>query len=245
MIEIHCHLLPNIDDGVKSFDEAVNTIKKMETLGYKKIVITPHYIRGTKYNTNNKNKYRLLLELQEKLKQNNINIELFLGNEIFLDEDVLGLLKSGEVCTINSSKYVFLELPRNDNINNLEEIIFKLRNRNIVPIIAHPERYTILQKDYSLLKDLINRGVLFQINFESINGKYGKESQKLAKYILKNDLATFIGGDVHHENSIFFDKYLKTKKKIIKITKEERFNELINLNPQKVINNETIESKLI
>ena len=245
MIEIHCHLLPNIDDGAKSFDESLNAIKKMEDLGYKKIIITPHYIRGTKYNANNKKKYELFLELQEKIKDNNINVELFLGNEIFLDEDVLELLKSGEACTINSSKYLFLELPRNDNINNLEEVIFKLRNRNIVPIIAHPERYIILQKDYALLNDLINRGVLFQVNFESINGKYGKESQKLVKYILKNNLATFIGGDVHHENSVFCDKYLKTKKKIIKLIKEDKFNELININPQKVINNEMIESKLI
>ena len=84
MIDVHSHLIPNIDDGVQSFEEAKNTLKKLENLGFGKIIITPHYIRGTAYNKNNLEKYQLLLKLKEIIKKENINLELFLVNEIFL-----------------------------------------------------------------------------------------------------------------------------------------------------------------
>lgn len=240
MIEIHSHLLPNIDDGSTSFEESVHIIKKMQDLGYKKIIITPHYIKGTKYNTNNKDKFALFLKLNGLLKENNIDMQIYLGNEIFLDESILELLKTGEACTLNGSRYVCVELPRNDWINNLDDIIFKLKSKNIIPIIAHPERYIMIKQDYTLLEDLKNRGVLFQVNFESINGKYGKDAKKLVKYILKNNLASFIGGDIHHENSLFFKEYKKTKKKLLKIISEEKLMELMEINPEKVICNQDI-----
>ena len=240
MIEIHCHLLPGIDDGVRTFEEAINTIKKMKELGYKEICITPHYIKGTSYTSNNENKLNLLKELQDKLDENNIDIKLYLGNEIFVDENIKELIKNKEVYTINNSRYVFIELPRNDSINKIEDIIFSLKSKGLVPIIAHPERYMIFKTDYELLYDFVDRGVLFQVNFESIGGKYGKDSKKLAKYILKHNLATLLGGDVHHDNSIFFDNFNKNKKKIIKLIKEDKFNELISINPKKILNNENI-----
>ena len=240
MIEIHCHLLPGIDDGVKTFDEAINTIKKMQELGYKEICITPHYIKGTSYTCNNEKKLSLLKELQDKLNENNIDIKLYLGNEIFVDENIKELIKKDEVSTINNSRYVFIELPRNDSINKIEDIIFSLKSKGLVPIIAHPERYMIFKSDYDLLYDFIDRGVLFQVNFESISGKYGKDSKKLAKYILKHNLATLLGGDVHHDTSIFFDKFNKNKKKIVKLVKEDKFNELISINPKKILNNESL-----
>lgn len=241
MIEIHCHLLPNVDDGVRSFEEAINTIKKMKELGYEEICITPHYIKGTSYTCNNENKLSLLKELQDKLEENNIDIKLYLGNEIFVDENIKELIQKEEVYTINNSKYVFIELPRNDSINKIEDIIFSLKSKGLIPIIAHPERYMIFKSDYDLLYDFIDRGVLFQVNFESISGKYGKDSKKLAKYILKHNLATLLGGDVHHDTSIFFKNYKKNKKKIIKLIKEDKFNELISINPKKILNNEEIK----
>ena len=244
MIEIHCHLLPNIDDGVTSFEESIQTISQMKQLGYEKIIITPHYIHGTKYNCNNKEKLNLLDQLKNKLQKKEIDVELYLGNEVFIDEDLSKHLDEEQICTINNSRYLFIELPRNDQIVKLNDIIFGLKNKNITPILAHPERYSFIKEDVSLLEDLIHRGVLLQVNFESINGKYGKEAKKVAQYIFKNNLASFIGGDVHHENSLFFKDYEKTKKKIIKIIKEEKWNELINENPQKVIENKEIKVNL-
>ena len=240
MIEMHCHLLWNIDDGVKSIEESIQTIKNLVNIGYKKVIITPHYINGTSYNVNNMDKYKLFLELLKKVKEENIDIELYLGNEIFIDEYILDDLKNGKCCTMNSTRYVLVEISRNDIINNLDNILFKLINRGIIPIMAHPERYLTVKRDKSILNDWINSGVLLQVNFESISGKYGHDSKKLFEYILKNDLASFIGGDIHGPESMFFKDYEKNKKKIIKIVGEDKFNELINVNPLKLINNEKI-----
>ena len=240
MIEMHCHLLAAIDDGVKSIGESIDTIKMLVSLGYKKIVITPHYINGTSYNVNNMDKYKLFLELQKRIKEENIDIELYLGNEVFIDESILEDLKAGKCCTINSSRYVLVEISRNDIINNLDNILFKLLNRGIVPIMAHPERYLVVKKDKSVLDDWVNSGVLLQVNFESISGKYGKDAKKLFEYILKNNLASFIGGDIHGPGSDFFKDYEKNKKKILKLIGEDKYNELISVNPLKLINNEDI-----
>ena len=158
MIEIHCHLLPNIDDGVKSVEQSVETIKKLVDIGYKKIIITPHYINGTSYNVDNKDKYTLFLELQKRIKELNLDIELYLGNEIFIDQYILDDLKSGKCCTMNSSRYVLVEISRNDIINDLDNILFKLLNKGIIPIMAHPERYLTVKKDKNILNDWINSG---------------------------------------------------------------------------------------
>ena len=240
MIEMHCHLLPNVDDGSSSFEESIELIKKLKDIGVEKIIITPHYIRSTKYNVDNKEKYEIFLELKDKLKEQNIDIELFLGNEIFLDEYTLDDLKQGLCCTMNSSKYVLVEIPRNDVINNLDSLLFKLTSKGIIPIMAHPERYIIVQENKEVLNKWVDAGILLQVNYESINGKYGKYAKKMAKYILKNNLASFIASDVHHPNSEYFTKFDKNKKSIIKIIGEEKYSKLTYTNPLKVINNEKI-----
>jgi len=240
MIDVHSHLIPNIDDGVQSFEEAKNTLKKLENLGFEKIIITPHYIRGTAYNKNNLEKYQLLLKLKEIIKKENINLELFLGNEIFLDENILKELKKGNCCSLNSGKYVLIEIPRNDEILKLDEIIFELKNKGLVPIMAHPERYMVIKQNYEILDKWLDQGMILQINYESILGKYGKESEKLVKYILKNNKASLIGTDIHHEGSMFFNNFLKCKKKIIKLIGEEKFMELTEINPEKILNNKDI-----
>lgn len=240
MIDVHSHLIPNIDDGVQSFEEAKNTLKKLENLEFEKIIITPHYIRGTAYNKNNLEKYQLLLKLKEIIKKENINLELFLGNEIFLDENILNELKNGNCCSLNSGKYVLIEIPRNDEILKLDEIIFELKNKGLVPIMAHPERYMVIKQNYEILDKWLDQGMILQINYESILGKYGKESEKLVKYILKNNKASLIGTDIHHEDSMFFNNFLKCKKKIIKLIGEEKFMELTEINPEKILNNKDI-----
>lgn len=237
MIEMHCHILPNIDDGVRSFEESIEIIKKLENLGYEKIIITPHYINGTSYNKNNEEKNKLFLELQKKLLENNINIEMYLGNEIFLDENIIEDLKINKCSALNSSKYVLIEVSRDNTLNNFNEIIYNLINNGYIPILAHPERYMCVKRNKNILKKWISMGVLLQINFESISGKYGLYAKKNVKFILKNNLATFIGGDIHKSSSTFFDNYWKNKKKIIKIIGEEKYEKLTNKNILNIINN--------
>ena len=124
-------------------------------------------------------------------------------------------------------------------VNN---ILYDLTLLNYKIILAHPERYTFFQKDYHLIdKILENPNIYLQCNYNSIVGKYGKESKKLMKYLLKNNLVTFLGTDTHKANSSIFTEFEKSKKKIIKLIGEDNFNKLSNTNIEKVLNNEEID----
>ena len=88
MIDIHNHLLPGIDDGSKSIDESIKVLKKLKEIGFDTIILTPHFISHSKYNSNKENNLKLLEELKEELKNNDIDIKLYLGNEIYYDENI-------------------------------------------------------------------------------------------------------------------------------------------------------------
>lgn len=243
MIDIHSHVLPEIDDGSRSMDETIAILKEMASIGFHHMVTTPHYITGSSYKYNNEKKIGLIKEVQAKLDEENIEMQLFLGNEVYIDNEILSLLDRKEIAAINGSKYLLIELPRNGKINDLNDLIFKLRTRDIVPIIAHPERYICLQQDTSLIDEIVEHGALLQVNFESINGKYGKDVKKLADYLLKHKKLHFLASDIHHIDSAFFKNFSSLKKDCIKILGEEKFKEVTYLNPQAVLKGEFIDGE--
>lgn len=243
MIDIHCHVLPGIDDGSRSMEESINILKQMSALGFHHMVATPHYITGSSFKANNAKKIGLIEEVQNRLNEENIEMTLFLGNEVYIDNEILSLLDRNEIASVNAGKYLLIELPRNGKINDLNDLIFKLRTRDIVPIIAHPERYICLQENVSLIDELVGHGALLQVNFESINGKYGKDAKKLALYLLKNKKLHFLASDIHHEDSAFFHDFNGLKKEIIKMIGEEKFQEVTYTNPLLVLRGEFINGE--
>ena len=241
MIDKHSHILPEIDDGCRNFEDSIKALQEIESKGIKKIILTPHYIKGSSFACNNKEKKKLLEELQKQIKEKNIKVELYLGNEIYVDNDLEGLIKNDEVMTLNNSKYILFELPMNNVVNNLKEVIFDLRSRGFVPILAHPERYFYYQNNSEELISLIEQGCLLQGNLGSLIGLYGKRSKKCLKKLLMHNLIHFMATDVHHSNSkiyILLDEAIAALKIIMG---EEETKKLIIENPQKVINNQEIK----
>lgn len=245
MIDIHTHVLPGIDDGSESLEVSVHILEKMASLGFKYVVATPHYITGSSFKCNNEKKTSLIKELQKELDDKGIDITIFLGNEVYIDHEILSLIDKNEIAVINGNKYLLIELPRNGKINDLNELIFTLRTRDIVPIIAHPERYICLQEDTSLVDEIVEHGALLQVNFESINGKYGKDTKKLALYLLKHKKLHFLASDIHHEDSEFFSNFNALKKEIIKMIGEEKFTEVTYTNPALVLKGEFINGEFV
>lgn len=239
MIDIHSHILPNIDDGSKSIEQSINMAKEAEAAGFKAICCTPHYLEE-KYIKNKFNNTKVLENLQEELKRNNINIELYIGNEIYITDEIEDLIKMGQISTLNNRKYILVELPMNYPIASLETIIFKIQNLNLIPIIAHPERYAYVQKDPNFLIGLIEKGVLFQGNYASLIGYYGKDVENTIKILLKNNMIHMLGSDTHRDNSIY-SNFDKIKKILSKCIDDELIDELTNINPKKVIENDEID----
>ena len=236
MTDIHSHLIFNVDDGSRSLEESIITLKKMKSVGFDNVIITPHYIKGTEYSADNKLKLSRFNEIKDALKKYNIDISIYLGNELFINNDIVSLINEGEIYPING-KYLLIELPFHNKIINLDDILYELTCSGYTPIIAHPERYSYFHDNYSLVDKLKEEGYLFQCNYGSIIGYYGKSSEKLIKYMLKNGYVDYFGTDVHGDNRMsVLDKFDKIEKSIIKVIGSENYN-IIKENCDELINN--------
>ena len=241
MIDIHSHILPGIDDGSRSMDESIEILKSAQICGVTDIIVTPHYIAGSKYTANNEEKKELLKSLKKEVKKRNIDINIYLGNEVFVENNMLELKEKGEISTLNNTKYLLFELPLNYEFNGIEDLIFNLRCKKIIPIIAHPERYSFLKKNPKLIEDLIDAGALFQSNIGSFLGTYGREAKDTVMLFLKHNMITFISSDVHRRNNNFYKKLNELKEILKKYIDEEEINNLLGENARKILNKEIIE----
>ncbi len=238
MIDLHSHILYGIDDGSHTKEESLEILKIAYTNGVKDIVLTPHYIKNSKYNANNKLKQQLLNNLKKELKQQNININLYLGNEVFIDEE-LPILINTDISTINNSKYILIEFPMGTKYQMLEEVLDELEEKKLIPIIAHPERYLSYYKDYDFFYHLKKRGCILQGNIGSLFGHYGRKSKKMIKELLKRNLIDCIGSDIHHPHQDFYNQ--PVEEKLLKIIKNKKLVEdILEGNAKRILKGEII-----
>jgi protein-tyrosine phosphatase len=200
-VDVHSHLLPGIDDGVKSFEQAEEIIKTFLDLGYRKIITTPHVMSDTYRNTTEIILSKLA-ELQVYLKSRNIEVELSAAAEYYLDEDLLAKLDKGESLLTFGQKYLLFETNFLTEPMNLRDFVFLAATRGYRPVLAHPERYLYLQNDYQLMQELLDRGVLFQCNISSFTGYYSKPVQTTVNKMVDRGMIHFLGSDCHHMQHI-------------------------------------------
>jgi protein-tyrosine phosphatase len=196
-VDIHSHLLPNLDDGVQSFEEAEELIKKFAALGYKKLVTTPHVMSDFYRNTPDDIQTKLK-ELNAFLTEKNIAIELEAAAEYYLDEDLQEKIETGEPLLTINNKYLLFETNFMTEPLNLKEFIFTATTKGYKLILAHPERYIYLQNNFEKAEDLLNRGVLFQLNISSLSGYYSKSAQQMAFKLIDKGWIHFVGSDCHN-----------------------------------------------
>lgn len=193
--DLHSHLIPGVDDGSQSIAESIELIKALKGFGYKKLITTPHVF----YNSFPEGISILqdkLIELKNVVKENNIDIQLELGCELMLDDDVRDRIKNKEIITF-SDNYLLFEIPMNAEIYGLENWLFDLQLEGYNLIIAHPERYSFLFKNKTKIDSLRNRGILFQLNMMSLSEYYGKDVQQSAQWMVDNHLIDLVGSDCH------------------------------------------------
>jgi len=240
MIDIHNHLIYNVDDGSTSLKKSIEILKQAEKNGYTDIIITPHYYEGKNYCSTVEDNLKKLHEIKEKLKLENININIYLGNEVFIDNNILENLENKKITTLNNSRYILIELPLYSEVNYVHDMIFKLISNGITPIIAHPERYRYYHDKPEEYEKMIEEGALLQGNIGTIYNHYGKQCKNVLKRLLKNNMITFMSTDTHNDSK-YYKLSGKTYKKLLKITKDKEIvNNLLNLNMLKIINNENI-----
>lgn len=211
--DLHSHLIPNIDDGVKTLEESISIVKNLKKLGFKKLITTPHIMSHRFPNTKD-TILSGLAEVKRELEKQNIDIVIEAAAEYYYDEYFIELIRKKDLLTFGNN-YVLFELSYTANPFGLEQVVFELLNNGYKPILAHPERYTYYShslEKYRTLKDL---GLLFQINLNSLGKFYGKNPKIAAEYLVENGLVDFIGSDIHSM------KYFDSFKDCIEIGKVE------------------------
>ena len=239
MIDIHSHIIPSIDDGAKSEEIALEMLSLAERTGTRKIILTPHYFRG-RFMTSLSEVKEKLSYMKKLAEDNNINIELYAGQEIYFTPSLLEDLKNGEIGTLNNTRYMLIEFNLAEIDEGAFDILYELRIKGIIPVIAHPERYLELQKEPSKINNFIEEGCLFQLNAASISGLFGKEAKKTAEIFLEHNIYSFVGSDAHTNNKR--DTNLKKYKESIEEIQKD-FMKVASDNAQLLLENKELEFK--
>ena len=233
MIDLHSHLLPAIDDGVDTFEESVEILQELATHGITELFLTPHYIPETIYNSPRADNLKLFGELEKAVKEEtDLDLKLHLGNEIYITPEISQLLKEKTLSPLSDSKYLLVELPMSGIFDGYEDIFRDLVAEGYQIILAHPERYLSVQKDFKILERLKGLGVLFQANLGSIIGQYGRHAQKTVKKMTKQDLIFCFGTDTHHMRD--FAEIDLALAKLEKIYGKAKLDVLLTDNPLKI-----------
>lgn len=238
MIDIHCHIIPKIDDGSNSVEESYKMLESAKKAGFTDVIATSHYVENY-YEVDAIKRQAVVQALNKTIKEKELDIKLHTGSEIYVTLDLVELINKKKASTLANSRYVLFELPMNDKIKYLDEVIFKIKASGLIPVIAHPERYSYVQKDPNMIGELIKEGVLFQANFASISGYYGKTAKRTLKKLLKANMIHFLASDSH--NSQKYDKIGENIKELRKIITEEKIKELTLINQKHILENTEIQ----
>lgn len=197
MIDLHCHILPGMDDGSSSLEMSVQMCRIAAQNGIKHIVCTPHIEVTGDISGFTRVRDEKLIELQNIINRQELGISLYPGAEVFVNDDIY--YSSGlKRLAINGSRYILVEFAFHSvSLKRFIGYLNSILDMGLIPIVAHPERYEYFQFDYDAVNVLINNGVLFQINASSLASLDGRQEFELAYALAYTGSASFIGTDAH------------------------------------------------
>ncbi len=198
MIDLHCHILPGVDDGAKNIDESVLMAKNAVEEGITHILATPHH-KAHGWDNEKKEVKKLVDELQNEIDKNNIPLTIFSGQEVRIYGDIIEDIEADKILFIDeSNQYLLIEFPSTTIPAYTERLFYQLQQFGVTPIVVHPERNRAVQKDPNRLKELIDKGALSQLTAGSYVGGFGKEIEKLSKDLIEANMIHFIASDSHN-----------------------------------------------
>lgn len=236
--DIHCHILPGVDDGADSMEETEKMLKEAYKEGIRNIIATPHY-HPRRGHAPAEQILEAADRVRDMMEKKFPGMYLYQGQEIYYSHDVLDKLKSEEIFTMEESQYVLTEFSVGDGIPRIKEGLNNLLMRGYSPILAHVERYALLDKDMESIEELTEAGVYLQVNSGSFLGELGGEKKRFVKKLLKAGLVTFIASDAH-DSERRTPRFRKCTEYISNKFGEETARRIFYDNPQKIIENEII-----
>ncbi len=233
MIDIHNHLIPNIDDGSDSLELSRKLIKDAIDEGITDILITPHFMKHGPYNIRKEELSGLFEKLKEETKD--LDVRLYLGNELLIDRELDELLLNDQVCTMNGSRYVLIEFPFEHYRDEYDEYLYNVSLEYKI-IIAHPERYYFVQKKHDFVDRWLSEGYLLQSNSTSL---FHSDTKRVVYDLIEKGKLSFIASDAHNEYRpvSLLDAYRLVSRKF----SEETAALLMEINPGRVIEDKPVK----
>lgn len=217
-IDMHSHLLPGIDDGLQDVEQTVEFMRSLQSLGYHKLICTPHILSDL-YPNSPKTILPKLALVREALKAANVDMKVEAAAEYMIDHEFAELItksKKEDLLTI-AGNYILVEMSYLSPSPNYEKVIFDLRMLGLQPILAHPERYSYYHNQFEQYERFKELGCHLQVNLLSLSGGYGPNVKKAAERLFKSEMVDFLGTDMHHSRHLSMLKNLATKKEFYEL----------------------------
>ena len=223
--DVHSHFIPGIDDGAKTIDDSIELIQGLLDLGYKKIITTPHvmcdYYKNTPEIIN-----AGVEKVKKALAEKSINVEFSAAAEYNLDAEFEEKVEKKELLTFGDN-YVLYELPFFAEPSNLANATFLMQTKDYKPVLAHVERYSYWHHDLEQIRTLREKGVLIQLNINSLTGFYGPEVKQTAEWMVDNYLVDVISTDCHHVGHIELLKQAARLPYLHKLAERDLLNKVL------------------
>lgn len=215
--DMHSHLLPDLDDGLKTMEETIEYVRQLHQLGYSKLICTPHIISDIHPNSP-KTILPRLHEVQQQINAHNIPVQIEAAAEYLVDLDFEETIRNDEQLLTFGSNFILIEMSFIAPSPNIENVIFELCIKGLQPVMAHPERYVYFHNSFDKYQRLIELGCVLQVNLLSLSGYYGGYVKKAAEKLLRNNMVQFVGTDMHHE---------KHKEALLNLATKKEFYDLL------------------
>ena len=196
MYDLHVHILPGVDDGARTPDEALAMSREAAARGTKTILATPHRKDVTE-NWSVEYIRQLTMDLNAQNRRHGVDLSVVLGMENHLAPDLPGEIEAGRALPMNSSRYVLVEMPFFGRPDWIEDALSDVQDQGLTPVLAHPERIEAFQQDPGLLASFIERGMLSQITAGSLVGQWGGRVKDFTHDLLRKGMAHVIASDTH------------------------------------------------
>ncbi|MBR6048673.1 MAG: hypothetical protein IKP83_00740 [Bacteroidales bacterium] len=220
--DMHCHLVPKVDDGSKCVEESVECLKTLKAVGYNKVIITPHF-QTPRFENDEDDIKRRYEELKRQATEAGVDIEMVgVAGEYRIDSGFKKRLENPRFLKI-SDKYVLVEFSLHQQMMGCDEMIFDMQMKGYEVILAHPERYPYLNVNGVRMEQLKNQGVFFQINVLSLGGFYGEEAKRRAYEMLERGWIEFMGTDTHNTMYAQALRDLSCNRKVEKVLEKYTF----------------------
>lgn len=197
IVDIHCHLIPGVDDGVKTYEMALGIIQKEYDEGVRSIILTPHF-RRKMFEPDRELVYENYKKLKAEVKRLIPDMKLYLGCEFHASMGMVDRLNQNPQLCMAGTDYVLVEFSEADEVEYIRERIRAVQMAGYKPIIAHAERYPKLMKRFDQLEEFVDMGICIQVNADSILGRDGWKTKRLCKKMMKENLIHFVGSDAHN-----------------------------------------------